>query len=129
MNIYPALRYRDGAAALRFLTEAFGFEQVFAAPGPDDTIGHAELRLGDGMIMFSAFGDEPLPEVPADIRLGRMSVYAKVDDVDAHYARAKAAGAEITRELQDTEYGSREYSARDPEGHHWSFGTYQPKLA
>src|SRR5882724_3231025 len=108
MNIYPALRYRDGAAALRFLTEAFGFEKVFATPGPDDTIGHAELRLGDGMIMFSAFSDEPLPEVPADITRGRMSVYAAVDDVDAHYARAKAAGAEITREPKDTEYGSRE---------------------
>jgi uncharacterized glyoxalase superfamily protein PhnB len=55
-------------------------------------------------------------------------VYVAVEDADAHYERAKAAGAEITREIEDTDYGSREYTARDHEGHVWSFGTYRPEV-
>lgn len=52
--------------------------------------------------------------------------YAVVEDIDVHYARAVAEGAEILRPLADTDYGAREYTARDPEGHLWSFGTYRP---
>lgn len=62
----------------------------------------------------------------SDVLTARRGIYVAVDDADAHFERAKAAGAEITRELEDTEYDSREYSARDPEGYHWSFGTYRP---
>jgi uncharacterized glyoxalase superfamily protein PhnB len=67
-----------------------------------------------------------LEEVPEDFRAARMGIYLSVEDLDAHHERARAAGADVTRELQDTEYGSREYSARDPEGLHWHFGTYVP---
>ncbi|MBV9847479.1 MAG: VOC family protein [Kutzneria sp.] len=124
--IYPALRYLDGERAVRFLTEAFGFEKLFTTPGPAGKIGHAELRLGQDVVMLSAFSTDPLPDSPADVRVARMSVYVAVDDVDAHHERARAAGAEIIMEPWDTDYGSREYSARDPEGHHWGFGTYRP---
>lgn len=122
-NIFPALKYRDGAAAVQWLTTAFGFEKKVVHPGPDGTVGHAELGIGPGVIMLGT-KSAPDPGNPwADASSG---IYVYVEDLDAHYARARAAGAEIVRELADTEYESREYSARDPEGHLWSFGTYRP---
>ena len=123
-TFYPVLSYRDAQAALDWLREAFGFEQLFATPGPDGSVAHAELGLGSGIVMLhTARGGASLP---ADRRDEAQSVYVAVADPDAHCERARAAGAEITRELEDTGYGSREYSARDPEGHHWHFGTYRP---
>jgi uncharacterized glyoxalase superfamily protein PhnB len=121
-NIFPALRYRDGKAAVEWLGKALGFEKLMVVPGSEGNVAHAELTLGSGVIMLGAGkhgADNPWDEVT-------QGVYVYVEDVDAHHARAKAAGAEIVRDLQDTEYGSREYSVRDPEGHLWSFGTYRP---
>jgi len=114
-NIFPFMRFADADAALEWLSRAFGFEERAVHRGDDGTVHHAELSLGAGTIMVGQ-GD------PAS-----QGVYVAVDDADAHYARAKAAGAEITRELEDMPYGSREYSARDPDGHSWSFGTYKPE--
>jgi uncharacterized glyoxalase superfamily protein PhnB len=125
-NIFPALQYRDAAGALEWLSTAFGFETKFATPGSDGTIVHAEASLGAGTIMLGSAPADGGTELPADWRHAGQSIYVAVDDVDAHYVRARAAGAEITRELDDTDYGSREYSARDLEGHHWHFGTYRP---
>jgi uncharacterized glyoxalase superfamily protein PhnB len=122
-TVYPVLSYRDAAAALDWLQKAFGFEQLFATPGEDGTIVHAELSAGNGVIML---GSGAGPNASADWRSVPQSVYVAVEDTDAHYARARAAGAEITREPEDLDYGSREYSARDLEGHHWHFGTYRP---
>ena len=122
-NIFPALRYRNGSAAVEWLGRAFGFEKHLVVPGPEGNVAHAEMKLGSGMIMLGSgkhHGENnPWDEV-------QQGVYVQVEDVDAHYARARAAGAEIVRPLQDTDYGSREYSVRDLEGHLWSFGTYQP---
>lgn len=122
VNVIPALRYRDGAAALAFLAEAFGFEKHFVVPGDGGNVAHAQMTLGPGMIMLGSGRHQP-PSPWDEVRQG---VYVYVQDIDAHYARARAAGAEIVMDLHDTEYGSREYSARDPEGHLWSFGTYDP---
>jgi uncharacterized glyoxalase superfamily protein PhnB len=84
------------------------------------------MSLGTGVIMLgSARAAASVPE-PDDALAVRRGIYVAVDGADAHYERAKAAGAEITLELEDTEYGSREYSARDLEGYHWSFGRYRP---
>jgi uncharacterized glyoxalase superfamily protein PhnB len=122
-NIFPALRYENGPAAIEWLGRAFGFEKHMVVPGPEGTIAHAQLKLGPGVIMLGSGkhgrGDNPWDTV-------QQGVYVYVADVDAHHARAKAAGADIVRELQDTDYGSREYSVRDLEGHLWSFGTYRP---
>lgn len=126
-NIFPALRYADAGKALRWLHEAFGFEQVMAVPGAAGTVAHAEMRLGAGTIMFGSAPEDSLVETANDSRKARAAVYAWVPDVDAHYAVARAAGAEITMELTDMDYGSREYAARDFEGNHWSFGTYLPQ--
>jgi uncharacterized glyoxalase superfamily protein PhnB len=115
-NIYPFMRFADANAGLDWLKRAFGFEEQVAYRGDDGTIHHAELALGPGIVMFGQ-GDA-----------SDHGVYVAVEDVDAHYERAKAAGAEIVRELADTDYGSREYTARDPEGHVWSFGTYRPSV-
>jgi uncharacterized glyoxalase superfamily protein PhnB len=117
-NIFPALRYRDANAALEWLQRAFGFAEKAVYRGDDGTVHHAELQLGAGMVML---GEQP-EAAPSDAQ----TIYVVVDDPDAHHERAAAAGAQIVRPLEDMDYGSREYSARDPEGHVWSFGTYDP---
>ena len=81
------------------------------------------MSLGPGVIMLGSMREEPNNPWAAV----KQGIYVYVADVDAHYRRAKAAGAEIVRELQDTSYGSREYAVRDPEGFLWSFGTYRPE--
>jgi uncharacterized glyoxalase superfamily protein PhnB len=121
-NIFPAFRYRDAHAALAWLTKTFGFEKFLEVPMPDGGIAHAEMSLGPGVIMLGSMREDPSNPWAAV----RQGVYIYVADVDAHYARAKAGGADIVRHLQDTDYGSREYSVRDPEGFLWSFGTYRP---
>lgn len=126
-DIIPAMRYRDAPAAIEWLAKAFGFEKHLVVPGPNGTIAHAELRLGNGLIMLGSARDDDFRwEPPRKGEVVTQSVYVVVVDPDAHHERAKAAGAEIVRGLQDMDYGSREYSARDPEGHLWHFGTYRP---
>lgn len=95
-------------------------------PGPDGTVVHSELSLGPGVIMVSS--PKPAAGRVGPQTLGSVShaLCVRVDDPDAHYARAKAAGAKILQELKDEDYGSRGYMAQDPEGHQWYFGTYQP---
>ncbi|HKY60858.1 MAG TPA: VOC family protein [Gemmatimonadota bacterium] len=123
-NIFPAIKYSDAPAAVDWLTRVLGFEAQMVVPGPDNTVAHAELRLGPGFIMLGSVRpqekDNPWATEP-------MGVYVYVEDVQAHHDRARAAGAEIVRPLQVTDYGSWEYSVRDPEGHLWSFGTYRPE--
>lgn len=114
-NIFPTMRFADADAALEWLARAFGFQQRAVHRDEQGIVHHAELSLGNGMIMLGQ-GD------PAD-----RGIYVAVPDADAHYQRATAAGAEITRAIEDTPYGSREYGARDLGGHAWSFGTYQPQ--
>jgi uncharacterized glyoxalase superfamily protein PhnB len=120
-TVFPSLTYDDAAAAIDFLASAFGAEKHAVHAGDDGTIRHAELRFGNGIVMLgSPSGDFPATRGRAG------SIYVVVEDPDAHYARARAAGADITRELSDTDYGSREYGARDSEANSWYFGTYQP---
>lgn len=122
-RIYPALKYDDAPAAIEWLARAFGFTKHMAAAGNNGTIAHAELRLGGAMIMMGSAG-QPDPANPWSTE--RAGVYVQISDIEAHYAQALAAGAEIVRPLADTPYGAREYSVRDPGGHLWSFGTYDP---
>jgi uncharacterized glyoxalase superfamily protein PhnB len=126
-NIFAALRYRDAQAALDWLKQAFGFQEKAVHRGEDGGIQHAELRLGDGLIMFGQYDDGGwMGGEPPNALASTVSIYAVVADPDAHHDRAKAAGAQIVRDLADQPYGSREYSARDLEGNLWSFGTYDP---
>jgi uncharacterized glyoxalase superfamily protein PhnB len=117
-TVFPSLVYDDPSTAISFLTTAFGAER-HAVYGDNGAVRHAELRFGNGLVMFSAARPDTQPA-------GKAAVYVVVDDPDAHCARATEAGAEIVREPFDTDYGSRNYSAKDPEGNVWHFGTYQP---
>ncbi|MEK8110059.1 VOC family protein [Micromonospora sp. M12] len=105
-----------------WLCSAFGFQVHAVHETPDGTVAHAELVLDTGMIMLGGRADAA--PWPAD---DDWSVYVAVPDVDAHCAQARAAGAEIIREPFDTDYGSRDYAARDLAGNVWAFGTYRPE--
>jgi PhnB protein len=120
-RIAPYLLYEDGAAAIDFLTNAFGFEEVMRMEDDKGDINHAELRLGEDTVMLGDPGDDYRNPRNADHSTALVHVY--VDDVDGHFERAKAAGAEIVMEPTDQEYGDRRYDAKDPEGHFWSFAT------
>jgi uncharacterized glyoxalase superfamily protein PhnB len=126
-NIFPAMRYLDADAAIGWLAKAFGFEEKAAHRDADGIVQHAEMRLGNGLIMFGQHrpGNWFGPGEP-DAHTSTIGIYVVVPDPDAHHDRAVAAGAEIVRGLTDQDYGSREYSARDLEGNLWSFGTYDP---
>ncbi len=127
-RLFPFLRYEDAPAAFEWLHRAFGFEKQMLVPGPRGTIAHAQLRYGASVLMIGTAEDDFMnmksPKAAGGVTQG---IYVHVDDIDAHHDRAKAAGAEIVMALEDTEYGSREYAARDLEGHLWSFGTYGPE--
>ncbi|MGK5741793.1 VOC family protein [Micromonospora sp. URMC 103] len=120
-TVYPVFRYPDPRAAVDWLCGAFGFQVHALHQGPDGDLAHAELVLDTGLIMIGGRAG-PRPRPAGDDWV----VYVAVDDVDAHCARARAAGADITREPFDTDYGSRDYAARDLAGNVWSFGTYRP---
>jgi uncharacterized glyoxalase superfamily protein PhnB len=125
-TFYPTLRYKDTRAAIDWLEHAFGFRRMMIHPDEGEVM-HAELAFGTGVIMLGSQGEGPLTDALASAPKPRYNApYVYVEDVDAQHAHAVAAGAEITRELQDTDYGTREFCARDPEGNEWSFGTYRP---
>lgn len=127
-TVYPTLIYRDAHAAIAFLTEAFGFGTVAVHEGPENTVTHAELTYGNGMVMISSAAREgEFAKIAGP--LGPASIYVVVQDTDKHHARAAARGAEIVLPITDQDYGSRDYTARDPEGNLWSFGTYLPTLS
>jgi uncharacterized glyoxalase superfamily protein PhnB len=126
-NIYPVLRYRDAHAAIEFLCQAFGFERNAVYESDHGAVEHAQLALGGGMVMLSTERDDD--DRGWGLHAGQGWIYVAVEDPDGHCERARAAGANITRELEDQDYGSRDYSARDPEGNIWSFGTYNPAVA
>ena len=117
------LFYRDPRAALKWLEEAFGFEPTMVIVNEDGSIGHSEMRFGEGLIMVGREWDEH-HKSPASLEGGNtQSVHIQLEKgLDAHCERARAAGAVITREPADQFYGDRVYIAMDPEGHHWSFG-------
>ncbi|HUB00710.1 MAG TPA: VOC family protein [Terracidiphilus sp.] len=129
-TIIPSFRYHDAEAAIEWLAKVFGFERHAVYEMPDGLIAHAELTLNGGMIMLgSQRDDEHGRRFKSPKEIGNVetrSSYIVVPDADAVYARAQAAGATVIRPIQNTDYGSREFSVLDPEGHSWSCGTYDP---
>lgn len=128
--IYISLRYRDAVKMVDWLVAAFGFEKhaVFLSDDGSKVI-HAELRLGDGIVMFgSSEGTDyaKLVQTPAELGGTTASPYIATTDIDALCERARAAGAQICMEPTDQPYGSRDFICKDPEGHVWCFGTYRP---
>jgi uncharacterized glyoxalase superfamily protein PhnB len=132
VNVVSSLRYQDAPKAIDWLCRAFGFERHLVVPGEGGTIAHAQLTFGNGMIMLGSSGThgggfDELVKAPGELGgVGTQSIYVIVADPDAHLARARAAGAEIVLDIEDKDYGGRGYTCRDPEGHVWSFGDYDP---
>ena len=129
-TIIPCLRYRDAPAAIDWLCRAFGFARR-AVYADGATVHHAQLTFGNGMVMLgsaenaSEFGRRMVQPDELGMRETQCPCVI-VADADAHYAQARAAGAVIVDDIRDQDYGGRGYSCRDPEGHLWWFGSYDP---
>jgi uncharacterized glyoxalase superfamily protein PhnB len=122
-RISPYLYYEDGAAAIEWLSRAFGFRERMRMPGEDGRIMHAELELDGGVVMLANPRRDDYRN-PNGLGANTSSVYTYVDDVDTHFEQAKEAGAEILQEPETMPYGDRHYGVKDPEGHEWWFGKH-----
>ncbi|HEX4209338.1 MAG TPA: VOC family protein [Candidatus Binataceae bacterium] len=117
-----AVVYKDPFAALDWLERAFGFKRSMLITDKDGKLGHSEMKFGDGYIMVGSEWADFVASPASVARKNTQTIHVHLhDSVDAHCARARAAGAEIIREPEDQFYGHRTYMARDPEGHVWSF--------
>jgi uncharacterized glyoxalase superfamily protein PhnB len=121
VSIHPVFSYADPEKGMRFLSEAFGFTEHAVHRDPQGSIQYVEMKLGDAYLGFGPSHGSDSP-----FELGPTAIYVALDEVDPHYERAVAAGAEIVMPPTDQDYGSRDYAARDPEGNVWCFGTYRP---
>jgi uncharacterized glyoxalase superfamily protein PhnB len=123
-QVWPTLRARDARTLIRFLVDAFGFEET-AVYGEGDFVDHAELSWPPGGgVMLGSVRDSDAGD-DWSLAPGGFGAYVVTDEPDALFARASAAGAEIMTGLHDTDYGSRDFAVRDPEGNRWAFGTYR----
>lgn len=125
-GVWPCLSYLDAPEAVRFLVEAFGFQETLVVPGGDDRqVHHAELVWPEGGgVMLGSHVAGDVDEF-ASRPVGGASLYVVTDDPGRLYSRATGAGAEVVREMREEDYGSLGFSVRDPEGNIWSFGTYR----
>lgn len=123
---YPGFKYRDADAAMAWLERTLGCTRLENHRDGDGNVVHAELELRGAIVMLgtAGIGREPFRGLPA----GGRHVYCALDEVDSLYERVREAGGEIAVELTDTDYGSRDFTVRDPEGNLWAFGTYRPEL-
>lgn len=130
--IIPTLKYEQAEEAIAWLCEAFGFEKHLIVPGDSGVIEHAQLTLNGGMIMISSTKNTPLDKIqktPNALNgVGTQSPYIVIEDVESHFKQAVEAGADIVMEPEEQHYGGVLYSCRDPEGHMWHFGSYNPWL-
>jgi uncharacterized glyoxalase superfamily protein PhnB len=124
-TVFPILRYTDARAAIRWLCAAFGFRERFSVPETGQFVRHAQLSLGTNIIMLGSTRDDGLSS-PQTLGAATQALCVYVPDIDVHFEKARLAGALILSPPRDTDFGSREYHARDPEGHMWTFGTYLP---
>jgi len=118
-RISPYLLYEDAGAALEWICRALGFEERHRVAGPDGRVLHADVALGSAVVMLGCPGGGYVG--PGKKGYCNAYVYVYVDDVDAHCARARDAGATIASEPADQDYGDRRYECTDPEGHRWFF--------
>jgi uncharacterized glyoxalase superfamily protein PhnB len=126
-TIFPILRYDDARGAIRSLCAMFGFIELFTVPESGPSVRHAQLKLGSNVVMLGSVRlDEGLASPHALGGVSTQALYVYVEDLDAHYERARRAGAQIVSPPRETDFGSREYHVRDVEGHHWTFGTFLP---
>jgi len=128
-TVVPCLRYRDTPAIIEWLRSNFGFEQRLVIPGRNGEISHAELTLGDGMVMIGTHTDDAygqLLRTPEQAGGLTQTIWIRVDDADTVYSRVVESGAAIVMKIDDVAQGGRAFACRDPEGHLWQVGTYDP---
>ena len=130
-SIIPGMRYRDAPSAIEWLCRAFGFSPHLVVPDERGGIAHAQLTLGNGMIMLGSVRPpeeyDGLIKTPEEVGVNTQAPYIVINEIDDHYRQAVSAGAEIVYELADQDHGGRLYTARDPEGYLWNFGSYNPR--
>jgi uncharacterized glyoxalase superfamily protein PhnB len=128
-DVMPTFRFRDCDAAIRWLVDVLGCEEVVVDRRDDGLVLHAELAYGTGMLMLGSFPDQVGEQLP-DMDLGGSSTYLIHDDdavVEATWERATAAGAPVIDPLTHKPYGGSSFTVRGPEGHYWSVGSYRPR--
>ncbi len=128
-SIIPTLRYQDAPAMIDWLCNVFGFEKHLIVPDDEGGIAHSQLTLGSGMLMLGTARDDEfgrLQFTPQALDGTTQSPYIVVADADEVYHRARAANAEIVMDIEDQDYGGRGFGCKDPEGHLWNVGTYDP---
>ena len=130
-TVIPCFRYQDAPAAIEWLCRAFGFEKQAVHTNPDGTVAHAQLTFGGGMVMISSVGGESafnkLMRQPNELGgVETQSPYIVVSDCGAVYKTAQEAGAVMELDMKDKDYGGQGFTCRDPEGHLWSIGNYDP---
>lgn len=129
-TVVPCLRYRDPLAVIEWLQRNLGFKERLLIPGKNNEVSHAELTLGSGMVMIGTQMDDAFgqllttPEKTGGLQT--QTIWIRVDDADAVYARVVDSGAPVVQEIDDAPQGGRQFSCRDPEGHVWLVGTYDP---
>jgi len=128
-RITPYLFYNNLPKALGWLKKAFGLETRFSIPGPDGELMHAEMALADGVVMMGAANPKEGSMSPSDLKGIHQSLYIYVEDLDIHYRRSKEAGAQIDMEPEEMFWGDRVYSAKDLEGHIWTFAQHVKDVA
>jgi uncharacterized glyoxalase superfamily protein PhnB len=127
-RITPYLFYEDVPAALEWLARTFGFTETVRMPGPDGEVLHGEMRVADGVVMMGRPGPDYVNPVRDGGRVHQLQ-YVYVDDVDAHCARAREAGAKLLSEPTDQFYGDRTYGVEDLAGHQWNFAQHVRDVA
>ncbi len=125
-TIFPILRYNDARAAIGWLCSAFGFAQLFSVPESGPYVRHAQLKLGKNLIMVGSVRSDDGIVSPKGSGSATQMLAVYVENPDAHFEQAQAAGAKILYPPTNTDFGSREYHVLDLEGHPWTFGTYRP---
>lgn len=124
-QVWPTLRAHDARGLIRFLVDVVGFREA-AVYGDGDRVDHAELAWPPGGgVMLGSMRKVDDPATQWSPQPGTFGAYVVADDIDALHARIAGAGGDITRPPNNTDYGSREFAIRDPEGNHWTFGTYR----
>ena len=127
-TVVPCLRYRDAPAVIDWLCSNLGFEKRLVVPSKNGGVSHAELTLGDGMVMIGTEADDEYGQLLTTPDktggLQTQTIWIRVQDADDLYARVVDSGADIVKAIDDASYGGRELACRDPEGHVWNVGTY-----
>ncbi len=126
-TVLPHVVYQDVAAAIAWLSKTFGFIEHYRHGDPAGPVNGAQMHLGNAWIMLTRV--RPGRATPAQLGCGTQSLTVFVDDVDAHFHKAKSAGAKIVEDLHETIYGERQYGVLDLDGHHWLFSRHARDLS